>query len=385
MVDKLLFFRYNIEERGLKMERSYKFRIYPNKQQEELIQKTFGCVRFVYNYYLDKRIKLYEEFQKSISFYECSKDLTFLKQELEWLKEPDKCSLQNALKDLDAAYKNFFRSHFGFPKFKSKKDNHRSYRTNFTHGNIEFKEKHIKLPKLGLVKFRDKQIPQGRILNATISQVPSGKYYVSLCCADVIIEKLPKTKSIIGIDLGIKDFLVTSNGDRVANPKYLSKSLEKLAKLQRELSRKSSASNRRNKARIKIARQYEKVVNQRKDFLEKLSTEIIRKYEIICMEDLRISDMVQNRRFSGKISDVSWGAFKEQLKYKANWYGRTVSFVDSFYPSSQTCSTCGNINKEVKNLSVRQWICSECGTAHDRDVNAAKNILNEGLRKLQSC
>lgn len=367
------------------MERSYKFRIYPNERQQRLIQKTFGCVRFVYNHYLDKRIALYKESGAYMGFHECSKDLTLLKRKLEWLKEPDKCSLQNVLKDLDAAYKNFFKSHFGFPKFKSKKDNHRSYRTNFSNNNIELKEKHIKLPKLGLVKFRDKRVPQGRILNAVISQVPSGKYYVSLCCIDVVVEKLPKTGTTIGIDLGIKDFLITSNGDRVDNPKYLSKSLEKLAKLQRELSRKPSASNRRNKARIKVARQYEKIANQRQDFLKKLSTEIIRKYDIICMEDLRISDMVKNHSLSRPISDVSWGYFKEQLKYKANWYGRTISFVDSFYPSSQVCSDCGYVNPETKNLSVRQWICPKCGTSHDRDVNAAKNLLKEGLKTLQNC
>ena len=221
------------------MERAYKYRIYPNKKQRELIAKTFGCVRFVYNHYLAKKIELYQNSKESLSFYKCSADLTKLKEELTWLKEVDKFALQNALRNLDFAYQKFFKEHSGFPRFKSKKTHSYSYRTSITGKNIEFCGNSIKLPKLGRVKIRDRQIPQGRILNATISQVPSGKYYVSLCCTEVETKHYESTGSAVGIDLGLKEFAITSNGDKVENPKYLKQSLQKLAKLQKGLSRKT--------------------------------------------------------------------------------------------------------------------------------------------------
>ena len=365
-------------------EKAYKYRIYPNKKQQELIQKTFGCCRFVYNYYLNARINMYKESKTTMTYNMCSSDLTQLKKTYEWLKEVDATALQSSLKDLDIAYKNFFRDKsIGFPKFKSKKTYRFSYKCKYVNNNIKVIKNKIQLPKIGWIKYKDKQIPQGRILNATISQEPSGHYYCSLCCTDVEFEQLPKTNKNVGIDLGINDFAILSDGIKIENPQFYEQSEKKLAKLQRELSRKTIGSARWEKARLKVAKLQKHIANQRNDFLQKLTTTIISNYDVISIEDLDVKSMketdskIRNKR----VGDVSWSEFRRMLTYKSQWYGKELSVIDRYYPSSQICHCCGHRDSK-KSEDIRFWICPNCNSELDRDINAAINILNEGLRIL---
>ena len=361
------------------MRKGVKFRIYPNKQQKNLINQTFGCTRLVYNKALALRIKGYEEGEK-VNYSKTSLMLTELKntEEFSFLKDVDSISLQQSLRDLDRAYVNFFSKRAKFPRFKSKKENFKSYRTLNQGDNIRIAGRYLKLPKLGYVKVRQ-SMPIGKIHNVTIKKTPSGKYFAVL---NVDFEPEPKLNlgDDIGLDVGIKEYLSDSNGNIYANPKFYEKSLKKLAREQRKLSKKVIGSSNFHKQRIKVATLHEKIANQRNDFLHKLSTTLVRENQTICVEDLKVKNMVKNHKLALHISSVSWSKFFTMLEYKAYWYGSQLIKTPPMYPSSQLCHVCGFKNIAVKDLTVRNWVCPDCGTKHDRDINAAINILNKGLQ-----
>lgn len=361
------------------MQKGIKFRIYPNRKQQNLINQTLGCCRLIYNKGLAMRNEAYENGNK-IGYTQTSAMLTELKkcEDFAFLKVVDSIALQQSLRDLDRGFVNFFQKRAAHPAFKTKHNRHQSYRTVNQEDNIRIVGRYIKLPKLGFVKIRQ-SMEVGKINNVTIEHTPTGKYFAVL---NVEFEPQPRPNNggLIGIDVGIKEFYSDSNGNVVPNPKYLEKSMRKLIREQRKLSRKQKGSNNHNKQRVKVALVHEKITNQRNDFLQKQSTMLIRENQTICIEELKVRNMMRNHKLAQYIGSASWSKFFDMLAYKSIWYGNDVVKVPTMYPSSQTCSCCGYKNPLVKNLAVRVWECPDCHTVHNRDTNASINILTKGLQ-----
>ena len=368
---------------------TYKYRIYPTEEQKVIFSKHFGCCRFVYNYFLNREKEFYLNNKEDIeakrikghnTAFDNQKLLTQLKKEekFEWLNEVGSHSLGIALKDLEMAYNNFFKKRAKFPKFKKK-----SYYQSYSVDNLTLyiKNGRVYIPKIkDGVKIIEHRPLEGKILNGTISKTTDEKYFISIT-VEKEIKTLPVETKSVGIDLGIKDFAVISNGVKIPNPHFKKREIKKLKRLQRCLSRKNKNSKRREKCRIKLARSNSTINNKKSDFLHKLSSKLIHENQVICLENLNIKGMMKNHCLADSISECSWFEFVRQLEYKANWYGRTIVKIDRFFPSSKTCSNCGYI-KETMTLSERKWICPKCGSELDRDINASKNILKQGLNSL---
>ncbi|MDF2855739.1 MAG: transposase [Neobacillus sp.] len=376
------------------VQKAFKFRLFPTEEQAILINKSIGCSRFVYNHFLDIWKKTYAQTGKGLTYSLCSKELTELKKHLIWLKEPDKFALQNCLKNLSNAYDRFFKKQARHPRFKSKKNPNQAYKTCFTNNNIDVTEHAIKLPKLGWVLYSRSRQVEGRLLSAFIRRVPSGKYFISLV-TESEVNKLPKTGQAVGLDLGLLDFVTLSNGKKVPNPKFSRQIEQKLCREQRKLSRRYEGAEKRTlkeknltlmdcrnyqKQKIKVAKLKEKISNRKKDFLHQLSTQLVKKHDQLVVEDLNVKGLLKNHHLAKAISEVSWSEFIRQLAYKSKWYGKELIKIDRFFPSSQNCSACGHQDGK-KALHIREWTCPQCGTHHDRDVNAAINILREGLKR----
>ena len=355
---------------------AYKYRIYPNTEQKVFFAKCFGCVRFFYN----KSISDMNEIYKSTGKFKNITPASY-KEDYPFLKEVDSLALSNAQLNRNTAFKAFFSHRSGFPKFKSKRNN-QSYTTN-DQASVKFSSnnRYISIPKCPRIRIKKHRDFIGTIKSITVSMTTDNKYYISLL-VESEIKPLKESNRTIGLDLGIKDLIVDSNGRKYKNHKYLTKSQNKLAKEQRKLSKMVKGSHNRNKQRIKFARLHKHIQNQRNDYLHKLSKKIIDENQIICIEDLKVKDMEQNNKLARNISDVSWSRLVSMLIYKANWYSRKVIKIPSTYPSSQLCSICSYKNSITKDLRIRKWTCPKCGTIHDRDINAARNILSKGIELL---